>query len=114
MAVLIRSFSPAGALPPIQIKSSLQPWNAIAYSKSRLMAVFSFGNDSSLMSVEVMCHRSKAPPPADVRQPHQPSGGLVAACKADQPLARRRGWGAPRCIRSPGVAFPTVLWQKSV
>src|SRR5262249_47902849 len=62
-AVLISRFKAEGADPPMQMESSLQPWNATAYSKRRPITVFNFGNDSSLISVEVICHLSKAPPP---------------------------------------------------
>src|SRR2546422_2595083 len=62
-AALISPFKAGGADPPMHMESSLQPWNASAYSKRRPITVFNFGNDSSLISVEVMCHLSKAPPP---------------------------------------------------
>ena len=41
----------------------VQPWKATEYSKFRPIIVLSFGNDSSLISVEVMCQRLNAPPP---------------------------------------------------
>ena len=63
MACLSRSFTSAGAVPPMSTPgSSLKPWKATAWAKRRDITESSSGKHTGLRSVEVMCQRSKAPP----------------------------------------------------
>ena len=64
MACLSRSFTSAGAVPPMSTPgSSLKPWKATAWAKRRDITELSSGKQTGLRSVEVMCQRTKAPPP---------------------------------------------------